>query len=76
MPEVTLDDCGRLMLPEKIRERHGDTYHIVERHDSITLIPVTEDPLETLRDEFKDIEKTGETLKNEARETALDEAGR
>lgn len=76
MPETTLDDRGRLTLPKELRERYGDRYHIVELHDGIKLIPIAEDPLEALREEFADVEKTVEELRSEAREAALDEAGR
>jgi bifunctional DNA-binding transcriptional regulator/antitoxin component of YhaV-PrlF toxin-antitoxin module len=76
MPDATLDDRGRLTLPKEIRERYGDRYHIVEMHDGIKLVPVADDPLDALRDEFADVDKTAEELREEAREAALDEAGR
>lgn len=76
MSETTLDDRGRLTLPKELRERYGDRYHIVELHDGIKLIPIAEDPLEALREEFADVEKTVEELRSEAREAALDAAGR
>jgi hypothetical protein len=40
------------------------------------LIPIAENPLEALRDEFEDVEKTADELREEARDAALDEAGR
>ena len=76
MSDVTLDDRGRLTLPKEMRERYGDHYHIVQIHDGIKLIPVADDPLDALRDEFTDVEKTANELRDEAREAALDEAGR
>ena len=76
MADATLDDRGRLTLPKELRERYGDHYHIVELHDGIKLIPVAEDPLEALREEFADIDKTAAELRAEARDAALDEAGR
>jgi bifunctional DNA-binding transcriptional regulator/antitoxin component of YhaV-PrlF toxin-antitoxin module len=75
MSDATLDDRGRLTLPKEIRERFGDHYYIVELHDGIKLIPVAEDPLDALRDEFEDVERTAEELREGAREAALDEAG-
>jgi len=74
--DVTLDDRGRLTLPKELRERYGDRYHIVELHDGIKLIPVSEDPLGALRDEFVDVEKTADEWREAAREAATDEAGR
>ncbi|MFB6129640.1 MAG: AbrB/MazE/SpoVT family DNA-binding domain-containing protein [Salinigranum sp.] len=76
MSEATLDDRGRLTLPKEVRERYGERYHIVELHDGIKLIPVSEDPLNALRDEFSDVEKTAAELREDARRAALDEAGR
>lgn len=76
MSDATLDDRGRLTLPKEIRERYGDRYYIVDLHDGIKLIPVAEDPLGALRDEFEDVEKTAEELRERAREAGLDEAGR
>jgi bifunctional DNA-binding transcriptional regulator/antitoxin component of YhaV-PrlF toxin-antitoxin module len=76
MSDATLDDRGRLTLPKEIREQYGDRYHVVDLHDGIKLIPVAEDPLDALRDEFGDVESTSDELRERARETALDEAGR
>lgn len=76
MSEVTLDDRGRLTLPKELRERYGEHYHIVELHDCIKLIPIDDDPLEALQAEFEDVEKTAAELRQEARNSALDEAGR
>lgn len=76
MSGTPLDDRGRLTLPKEVRERYGDQFHIVELHDGIKLVPVAEDPLDALRDEFADVEKTAEELRRDGRETAMDEAGR
>lgn len=76
MSDVTLDDRGRLTLPQEMRERYGDRYHVVELHDGIKLVPVAEDPLAALREEFAEVDKPAEELREEAREAALDEAGR
>ncbi|WP_254279287.1 AbrB/MazE/SpoVT family DNA-binding domain-containing protein [Haloarcula marina] len=76
MPEATLDGRGRLTLPKEIRERYGERYHIVQLDDGIKLIPIEEDPLEALRSEFADVEKTAEELRQNVRNGALDEAGR
>ncbi|WP_256392285.1 AbrB/MazE/SpoVT family DNA-binding domain-containing protein [Natronoarchaeum rubrum] len=75
MSDATLDDRGRLTLPKELRERYGDRYRVVDLHDGIKLIPVAEDPLAALRDEFADVEKSADELRDAAREAALDEAG-
>jgi bifunctional DNA-binding transcriptional regulator/antitoxin component of YhaV-PrlF toxin-antitoxin module len=71
-----LDDRGRLTLPKELRERYGDCYHVVDLHDGIKLIPVADDPLAALRDEFADVEGSAEELRECARDAAVDEAGR
>ena len=76
MGDVTLDDRGRLTLPKDIREKYGDQYRIVELQDGVKLLPVEDDPLGTLREEFADVEQTAEELRAEAREGAIEDAGR
>jgi hypothetical protein len=76
MYDATLDDWGRRTLLRELRERYGDHYHVVGLHNSIKLIPVAEDPLNAIQDEFVAVEKTAEKLRDEAKKTALDEAGR
>jgi len=76
MSEATLDDRGRLTLPKELRERYGDRYRVVELHDGIKLVPIAEDPLDALRDEFADVEKSASELREEGRKATLDEAGR
>lgn len=71
-----MDDRGRLTLPKAVREPYGDRYRIVELHDGVKLVPVAAEPLDALRDEFSDVDETAEELRDGARETALDEAGR
>jgi bifunctional DNA-binding transcriptional regulator/antitoxin component of YhaV-PrlF toxin-antitoxin module len=76
MADVTLDDRGRITLPKELRERHGDRYHIIELRDGIKLVPVDEDPLGALREEFAAVEKSADELRGEGRTEALEEAGR
>lgn len=75
MAEVTLDDRGRLTLPKAVREQYGEQYRVVQLHDGIKLVPIAAEPLAALQDEFADVEKTAESLRTDARETAVDEAG-
>ena len=75
MSDASLDDRGRLTLPKEVRERYGERYHIVQLHDGIKLIPVGDDPLAALRDEFADVDKSADELREKARKAALDEAG-
>ena len=66
---------GRIYLPKDLRERFGDRFKLVERGDRLVLIPVSEDPLASLREEFADVERSARELREDGRETALDEAG-
>jgi len=76
MTDVSLDSRGRLTLPKELRERYGDRYHIVELPGGIKLVPVADDPLDALREEFADVDKSADELREGARETALNEAGK
>lgn len=76
MLETTVDDPGRFTLPEEIRERYGDGFHIVDRHDRIKPIPVEDDPLNALRAAFADVDESAAELRQEAHDTTLDESGR
>lgn len=75
MPDVTLDDQGRFTLPKELRERYGDRYHVVEVCNGVKLVPVSEDPLEALREEFVDSEVSSMELRDAGRKGLLDEAG-
>ena len=66
---------GRIYLPKDLRERFGDQFKLVERGDRLVLIPVSEDPLASLREEFADVKRSARELREDGRETALDEAG-
>jgi bifunctional DNA-binding transcriptional regulator/antitoxin component of YhaV-PrlF toxin-antitoxin module len=74
MTEVTLDDRGRFTLPKPLRERFGDRFHVVELQDGIKLVPVAEDPLAALREEFDDVDTPATELRESGRKEALDEA--
>lgn len=76
MADASLDDRGRLTLPKEVRERYGDRYHVVQLPDGIKLVPIADDPLDALRDEFSDVDRSADELRKDGREAALDEAGR
>ena len=76
MSDVALDDRGRLTLPKEVRERYGNRYHVVQLPDGVKLVPVADDPLEALRDEFADVDTSADELRENARDAAIDEAGR
>ena len=75
MTETRLDDRGRLTLPKEVRERYGDRYNVVELADSVKLIPVAEDPLASLREEFADVDAPSEVLGAAAGKDAADSPG-
>lgn len=71
---VSAED-GRIYLPKELREKYGDRFHVVEKGDKIVLVPVSDDPLEALREEFEGVEKSASELKDEALKEGLEEAG-
>ena len=72
--DVDAED-GRIYLPKRLREKFGDRFELVDRGDRLVLIPIAEDPLEALREEFSDVDASAEELKQGALDEALDEAG-
>ncbi|QGA81047.1 AbrB/MazE/SpoVT family DNA-binding domain-containing protein [Candidatus Nanohalobium constans] len=73
---TTTADNGRVYIPKEMREKFGEKFHIIDRGDKIMLVPVSDDPLEALREEFEGTDKSVEELKKGALETAMEEAGR
>ena len=72
--DVDAED-GRIYLPKHLREKFGDRFELVDRGDRLVLVPVAEDPLEALREEFQNVDGAAEELKQGALDEALDEAG-
>ena len=72
--DVDAED-GRIYLPKRLREKFGDQFELVDRGDRLVLVPVAEDPLEALREEFQNVDGTAEELKQGALDEALDETG-
>ena len=66
------DDRGRIVIPREIRETHGDRYRIVELRDRVELIPISDDPIEGLRDAVGNAfdETTIDEIKRDARRAA------
>ncbi|MFB6216062.1 MAG: AbrB/MazE/SpoVT family DNA-binding domain-containing protein [Candidatus Aenigmatarchaeota archaeon] len=73
--KVKADD-GRVYIPKEKREKYGDSFELIDRGDKMILYPVPDDPLQALRDEVGDVDKSVKELKEEARETAMELAGR
>lgn len=67
MAGTTLDSRGRLTLPQELREQYGDQFHIVDVDDGVKLIPVADDPLAALREEFADVDASVAELRRDAR---------
>ena len=73
--ETSAED-GRVYIPKDLREKFGEKFHLVDRGDKIVLIPVSDDPLKALRDEFSGVERSVKEIKEDALKTAMEEAGR
>jgi len=63
---VVTAENGKINIPEKIRDKFGERFHLVQKLDRIILLPVSGEPLKALRDEMGDIEKSVDQLKQEA----------
>ena len=72
--DVDAED-GRIYLPKRLREKFGDQFELVDRGDRLVLVPVAEDPLEALREEFRDVDGSTAELKQGALDDTLGEAG-
>lgn len=73
--EVSAED-GRIYLSKRLREKFGSRFELVDRGDKLVLIPIDDDPLEALRDEFADVDKTVSELRDGARDEGMETAGR
>ena len=62
--------------PEVLKDESGEKFDIVDRGDHIMLLPVSNNPLESIREETKETNKSTDQMKREALETAMKEAGR
>lgn len=72
--EVSADD-GRVYIPKETRDRMGTEFELIDRGDKIILLPVPENPLEELQEEWSDVNKSAKELKQQALEEGLEEAG-
>ena len=72
--DVDAED-GRIYLPKRLREKFGNRFHLVDRGDRIVLIPIADDPLESLREQFRSVDASVEELRSAGRERALEDAG-
>ena len=73
---VETDSHGRLYLSSELRQKYGEKFHIVEYEDRLELIPIDEDPLQTVREATGDAfeGKSTEELREGAREQAKEDA--
>lgn len=72
---VTKTDNGRVYIPKRLREKYGDRYRIVDSGDGLFLVPVPDEPLDALREEWSDVDASVEELREEARAEAIERAG-
>ncbi|MEZ3116757.1 AbrB/MazE/SpoVT family DNA-binding domain-containing protein [Halobaculum sp. MBLA0147] len=72
---VEIED-GELRLPEEVLDRYGTQYELLERDDRLLLLPVAEEPLAALREEFADVDESSVELAAGAFEEASEQAER
>ena len=65
---------GKLYIPKSLREKFGDHFEMVAMNDRIVLLPLSEEPLEDLRKEWKSVDKSKQELKRDALEEGIEEA--
>ncbi len=76
MTEIETDSRGRATIPKRVRERYGTRYRLVELQSCVKLVPIPEDPVESLReaadDDLRDasMEELLDTAEGEARRQA------
>ena len=51
---TTVDEQGRICLPQKVRDRHGDRYQVVELPSYVALLPIDDDPVAGVQDAVGD----------------------
>jgi bifunctional DNA-binding transcriptional regulator/antitoxin component of YhaV-PrlF toxin-antitoxin module len=51
---VEADEQGRIHLPPEVRKKYGEQFHLVTYDDRLERIPIADDPLTAVRDEFGD----------------------
>lgn len=67
---------GRIYLPKDKREKYGDKFRVVELEKGIMLVPISDDPLEKLRDITSETEKSSEEIVERSRKAMIEEAGK
>jgi len=73
--KVSADD-GRIYLPKETRKKHGEEFEMIEMEEQIILVPISENPLEELRKEWEDVDKSVEELKKEALKAGTEKANK
>lgn len=78
MSTVDVDSRGRIYIPKKMREEHGEKFKIVELDSGIKLVPIDDNPVEGLKDamngaEDVEIEDLGSKVGEAARKEAVEE---
>lgn len=52
---IETDKQGRLFIPEAVREKYGEKFHIVTCEDRVELMPVADDPLTAVHEAAGDL---------------------
>jgi len=75
--ELQTDEQGRVTIPKETRERYGDKFRLVELDSGIKLVPIPDDPVETLRAAGSTELRSAllDELEAAASETAREESG-
>lgn len=72
---VEVED-GELRLPEEVLDRYGTQYELLARDGRLLLVPVAEEPLAALREEFADVDESSVELAADVIDEASEQAER
>ncbi len=73
--KVSAND-GRIYLPKDTREKYGTDFRMIDMEDRLVLVPVSDNPLDKLREITSGTDKSSEELKKEARKALVEDSGR
>lgn len=65
-----------LPLPREVLDRYGTQYELLERDGRLLLLPVAEEPLAALREEFADVDESSVELAADVIDEASEQAER
>lgn len=66
---------GEIELPADLLESYGERFRLVPLEDRLVLLPIPDDPLSALREEFDGVDASPRELREEGRRATIERAG-